>query len=102
MKAVADDYYNRFVEGPWSITAINLVVGSDLIIGISLTSESGKGARVSFAGVRNLRLTHEAQTWPLSLQVADIRDRRWEDLNFSVEGEQGDFAFYCRDITVER
>ena len=102
MKAAADDYRRLFVEGPWRITAINVEVGSDPIVDILLTGESGKDARVSFVGVRHLRLIQKTQNWPLSLQVAEIHDRQWEDLNFSVEGEQGEFAFYCRDITVER
>ena len=58
MKAAADDYRRLFVEGAWRITAINVDVdvGSDLIIAISLTSESGKNAQVSFVGARHLRL----------------------------------------------
>ena len=102
MKTSLDDYNRLFVEGPWKIMAITIEIERGLILTLSLRGETAKNARASFVGVQELRLVQTTANWPLSLDIYDIRDRQWEDLQFAVSGEQGDFTFYCREIIVQQ
>jgi len=75
-----------------------------VILNLSNYSCNGqlKNSRLTFMGVRVLRL--ENLDWPSAMlvSVTDISKDQWEHVSYSVKEEENDiFSFYCKSFAFE-
>jgi hypothetical protein len=91
---------------PWLIRRLELTTerrdqGWTSVIRLELLSQSEpmKLARATFEHVVDLKITQPPSNMAVSLQIADIGDRGWEDLRYRISDTAlHSIEFYCSEV----